>query len=331
MLPNNGKSIDHKYELKKEFETEFFHLSAQISHDKMRLYMRWYTERIRLAERIRLEESIPLLEKIRAGSLAIAAKLVGFRVGKVWLIVGACSIATNLFVGFWGLKRFVKSIRGSSASRSAIAGDAWQSKLVYAQYKNNKLVNRFELCDLEEIVGDVANAVYSINPSFPLFDEIVHVKVFTIPLNVLSKIPFLSKSVTHHFIDIETRLGFHITVEKGLTFILIQSCPPSNKTGFGSPVIWRLRDGEERSYLDSLRIVADISIDDQDTSLFDIIKWIHRDNQLFESYHLADSNCQHFASNVFMKTLQLPYPNAAKFLSIYPFREYRGCRIGRVI
>ena len=197
-----------------------------------------------------------------------------------------------------------------------IVGSAWLSKLVHAHYEENKLIDRHEFFDAKPITFDGRRTIYSIAESSPFREKIVGVRILTVPLNALSKIRFFEKWATHHFIGLETESGFQITIEKGLAYILIQSCPPTH----GSPFIWRQRDGVERNYLDSLRIAA-CSTEVTQTRFVDIIEWIQQDQQLQEIYHLADSNCQHFSSYIWTKVTGKQYPSPANFLPCFPFRK----------
>ena len=78
------------------------------------------------------------------------------------------------------------------------------------------------------------------------------------------------------------------------------------------------------NYLKTLRIVEEMKMNDEAPrkSMADVIKWILEDKQLEESYHLTESSCQDFARNVCLRALSLPYPNPAKYKSIFPFRKY---------
>ena len=56
----------------------------------------------------------------------------------------------------------------------------------------------------------------------------------------------------------------------------------------------------------------------QDCSMFDILQWLNGEgatesSELKESYHIGESNCQHFAANVWHQLTGKQYPNPTKF------------------
>ena len=212
----------------------------------------------------------------------------------------------------------------STEKSGAMAGQAWQSKLVHAEYdEQDNLFSRHEYYDLKPIfVNDASSSVFPITKSPPFNEEIDIVRVFTRDLTGQNP-EFAKKFFTHHFVDIENN-GHHFIVEKEPSYILIQSCPtPENSCG-RIPIVWRRRNGEERKYLKTLRIAAEMRMNHEAPrkSMADVIKWILEDKQLEESYHLTESSCQDFARNVCMRALSLPYTNPAKYKSIFPFRKY---------
>ena len=45
----------------------------------------------------------------------------------------------------------------------------------------------------------------------------------------------------------------------------------------------------------------------------DILTWIEEEKEIEEKYHLSDSNCQHFTSNLWSRFASSSYPNPAKY------------------
>ena len=110
----------------------------------------------------------------------------------------------------------------------------------------------------------------------------------------------------HHFLEIETECGCIFTLEKTLECILLQSC--AQPVADAVPVIRRQRDGEERPK--SKLIVEDRN--PRNTSILDIIQWIHDNYELREPYNVVDSNCQDFCKNLWSVLTERTYPNPSK-------------------
>ena len=92
-----------------------------------------------------------------------------------------------------------------------------------------------------------------------------------------------------------------------------------------APIIWRQKEGQDRSPLNRVRLAAELQMDDpqmQARSFMGVIEWMQDSKQLDENYHVTESSCQDFARNLFVEAVRLPYPNPAKYKTIFPFREY---------
>ena len=109
--------------------------------------------------------------------------------------------------------------------------------------------------------------------------------------------------------------GLVLTFEKDQSFILVQLWDkPINHGASDIRVIAReRRNGKQRKNLETLR---QIIIDPQplDKTVQNILEWCVEELQ--EKYHIADSNCQHFSSNLWNNFSSQLYPNPSKYLSV---------------
>jgi len=193
---------------------------------------------------------------------------------------------------------------GVKSGGKSIFGGTWSSSLVYIVYDDqSNEVHRQESTDLEKFVRDNNNSNNILN------SRITKVTSFSTALDgwtpwILSG---FSKNLVHHFIEIETESGHVFTVEKTNECILKQSCP--RPVSHATPVVRRKRGDEDRPQQQQL-VVEDPQ--PRSKSVLDVIKRINKKGELNESYHLVDSNCQHFCMNLWNLLSEEAYPNPAK-------------------
>ena len=78
------------------------------------------------------------------------------------------------------------------------------------------------------------------------------------------------------------------------------------------------RDGKERDKIETRRKVKTDGTP-KSITILDILRWIDStegakgENKLMEPYHVADSNCQHFAAQLWHQLSESPYPNPSQF------------------
>ena len=110
----------------------------------------------------------------------------------------------------------------SLAQSQGITGEEWEAKLVHAQYDDSgKIFSRIEFYDMLPIY-DLTCSSYSVADYHRLSKRITKVRVFTVPFSPMNRIELGKELLTHHFVGIETKTGFHFTAEKGRDCILIQ-------------------------------------------------------------------------------------------------------------
>ena len=117
--------------------------------------------------------------------------------------------------------------------------------------------------------------------------------------------------------------GLVLTFEKDQSCTLVQLCDkPINHGASDIRIIAReWRKGKQRKNLETLR---QIIIDPQplDKTVQNILEWCVE--ELREKYHIADSNCQHFSSNLWNNFSSQLYPNPSKYLSVPTLRWIRA-------
>ena len=123
--------------------------------------------------------------------------------------------------------------------------------------------------------------------------------------------------LTHHVIKVETNNGFFFTFEKNKENVVVQSCK-SAKIKF--PRVLEYCNGTKRKRYHSMKEIAE---DKNPTrcSILDITKWICEKNQLNIKYHVAEANCQHFASQLWNQFASNNYPIPAEYGKCYADNE----------
>ena len=124
----------------------------------------------------------------------------------------------------------------------------------------------------------------------------------------------MDNMLVHEFALAWSASGDIVTFEKIPTCILMQSCHSADTP---LEVLLRLRDGDDRKRLDTLKTIMNDS-QPKDKTIQDIISWIFDGGELAEKYNLFDSNCQQFVMNLWQRFSSLPFPNPSKFSDTQP-------------
>ena len=199
-------------------------------------------------------------------------------------------------------------------------GAKWKSKLLYVQYEGTQVRARYEFFSDLSHVHKEHIGIFSVDKRSPLLSEIAQASAFTIDLPVKTFLPFktTSKAFTHHIIELIAKSGEYFSLEKGQACILLQSCRRENEAE--KPIIRHQRNGEERLKLGTLQRIARED-DPKAVTILDLLIWLDdkgndgmQASRLMEPYHVADSNCQHFAAQLWHQLSCNVYPNP----SLYP-------------
>ena len=217
------------------------------------------------------------------------------------------------------------------ASSSGATGESWQSKLMHIQYEDDKVKARYEFfTDLNHMTDDCCG-FYSLPTNSPFRSKIIKASAFIIDLPVKKWLPRdAARICTHHIVEIEAESGDYFTLEKGKDCILLQSCRRTNPEM--KPIIRIERNGVPRVKLKSLeRIMTELN--PKSTTVFDLLLWLNekgadgrKESRLMEPYHVAYSNCQHFARQLWHELSEKDYPNPSRFTSegAYNVMEQEG-------
>ena len=174
--------------------------------------------------------------------------------------------------------------------KKALFGRRWTSRLVYTQYCGGR----------KEATNEYhsPNAMILMLKTIPRFShKIKKITAYVYDIgwnNCLTKC--VKKLVKHHFIEMLLESGLIFTLEKFSDCILLQSCGPAH----GSvPVIRRQRNGRNRSHFESQKQIC-MDENPVDKCILDILVWL-KERELEEKYHIAYSNCQDFARNLWFQ------------------------------
>ena len=185
--------------------------------------------------------------------------------------------------------------------QKAVLGGTWTYSLVQFTYDHReKKVDRRESRDLETVIRE--NALL---PTSPFNSRITKITSYSTTLGSCFPQTF-RKIAKHHFIEIRTACGVVFTFEKIKDCILEQLCP--SPVAGKTPTVRRRRDGGRRP---AQKLVIE-DTNPRNHTILDVIKWINETEELKEPYHIVNSNCQHFCSNLWSKLSERSYPNPAK-------------------
>ena len=206
----------------------------------------------------------------------------------------------------------------SASASPALAGKNWLSQLVYVHYVGEKVSSRkwydkHALQFLSELKSGDKLCTGLIPPEAATDateGRITKLSAFAIDLGGSSVFETWRQALTHHFIQGQMANGYIFTFEKNKECILFQSCQsPEQNT---PAIVVKFINGEKRKRLKTRKPIK-TDINPTECTIRDIIKWILETEQLETDYHIANANCQHFASSLWHKFSSLPYPIPAEW------------------
>ena len=194
-----------------------------------------------------------------------------------------------------------------SAGPLAITGDKWLSTLHLAEYETGETSE----CTQQSFDDLGLDSPLHQHPRLASGGKISKLTAFVINLGFdWSK--HVKELLTHHLVEVETDDGNVFTFEKLSPYILVKCCPGSTTMASTAPTVRERKIGIPRSKLDTLRKIV-VDSNPPDATVKDVFRWIHDKDELKEKYHVANSNCQHFAANLWNRFSNEPYPNPSKY------------------
>ena len=207
-------------------------------------------------------------------------------------------------------------------SDSGSTGGRWRSKLLHVEYEGHSVRARHEyylhLNHLDPNQDE--NPFYSVPQNSPFRSKITKATAYIMDLPAgmwLSMFRDAGKLLTHHYVEIETESGHRFTLEKDQECVLFQSC--LSVGGEDSvPIVRDQRDGKKRKLIKTRkRVITELY--PKNVTILDLLRWVNakdrskRANKLTDPYHVANSNCQHFAGHLWHQLSEEAYPNPSLF------------------
>lgn len=196
-------------------------------------------------------------------------------------------------------------------------------KFLHVDYDEEGTVGiRREYANLNRIyagVEDEDGFMFGLTRNSTVRSTVTKASAFIIDLPMQNTLPKLANcTLKHHIIELETESDGYLTLEKGPDGIFrLQSCRRIAPflAPFSVPIVRLQRDGELRSNLESLERIA-TEQNPKATTVQDLLRELDKKgedgqqrNPIKDPYHFANSNCQHFAAQVWHELSDEPYPN----------------------
>ena len=196
------------------------------------------------------------------------------------------------------------------SASDALTGNDWQSQLVHAHYQGrdhrNWSRNWYNQNHLQHLPTGLTPPDGAPDA---IAGNVIKITAYAIDLGGTRCCKTFERMLTHQFVSVETDNRYLVTLEKNKNYVVVQSCEYCETK---VPVVLEYCNGKKRKRRSSRRKIA-TDAKPKKCSILDIIKWICEKDQLKITYHIAEANCQHFASSLWNQFASTTYPIPAQY------------------